>query len=168
MPQSTFNDIEALKVAIGIERRGERFYTLAADKIKEKDEDAANMLKQLGREEKEHAKTFQKIYDSTFELKDDFDDTYLFEPEVAAYFDSMVKNLIFPSDEEQDKVLDTIEDVEDVLKFGIQAEKDSILFYTEMIIYSKYVEAKNAFREILKEEKKHLQDLTERLEEYRG
>lgn len=168
MPQSTFSDLEALKMAIGIERRGERFYILSAEKIEQRDKDAANMLKQLASDEAEHAKVFQELYDSAFEVKDDFDDTYLFESEVVAYFNSMVKNLIFPSDEEQDNILDGIEDVEDVLKLGIQAEKDSILFYTEMIIHSKYVEAKNAFRKLLKEEKKHLRDLTERLEEYRA
>jgi len=55
----------------------------------------------------------------------------------------------------------------DVLKIGIQAEKDSILYYTQMVISSKFVEAKDAFRRLIKEEKKHLIDLQTRLLEYK-
>ena len=117
-------------------------------------------------EEADHARVFGDLYERAFDSKD-FDDTYLFD-RVSAYFNSIVRSLIFPSDEEQDAILDAIEDVEDVLRLGIQVEKDSILFYTEMIVHSKYVEAKNAFRELLRQEKKHLRDLQKRLDEYRA
>ena len=60
-----------------------------------------------------------------------------------------------------------IKDTTDVLAIGIQAEKDSILFYTEMIINARYIEAKDAFRRLLKEEKKHLIDLQTQLNEYK-
>ena len=40
--------------------------------------------------------------------------------------------------------------VGDVLKFGIQTEKDSILLYTQLVISSKLPEAKDAFRRLLK------------------
>ena len=59
-----------------------------------------------------------------------------------------------------------MKDITKALELGIQAEKDSILFYTEMIINARYVEAKNAFRRLLKEEKKHLIDLQTRLNEH--
>ena len=69
MSQTTFNDLEALKVAIEIERRGERFYTLAADKFKEEDRDVSAMLEQLAHEEADHARVFGDLYERAFDLK---------------------------------------------------------------------------------------------------
>lgn len=165
MAQSTFNDLEALRVAIKIERRGERFYNLAADKLSDENEEAAAMLKRLAREEVKHAEVFQNLYDEAFKNKDDFDDTYLFEPEVAAYFNNIVSSLVFPSDERQDELIADIDGVEDAIRLGIQAEKDSILFYTEMIAESKYEEAKKVFKKLLTQEKRHLQELQDLLEQ---
>ena len=55
--------------------------------------------------------------------------------------------------------MDNLQSLEDVIRFGIQIEKDSILLYTQMIISSKLNEAKDAFRKLLREEKRHLIDL---------
>ncbi len=165
MVQSTFNDLEALEIAITIEKRGERFYTLALAYAQE--EEVTNMLKELAKQEQEHAKTFQSIYSQLRAHKDDFDDTYLYDPEVSAYFRAMVESTIFPSDEQQDKALNGIRGISDIFALGIQAEKDSILFYTEMVIHSKFTEAKEAFRRLINAEKKHLIDLQEKLRYYR-
>lgn len=157
-----FNDLEALRIAINIEKRGERFYRLAAQKM-EGDSDIVDVLEDLAEQEKDHANTFQQIYNDFIQKKDDFDDLYLYEPEVDAYLRAMVETSVFPTDQEQNDILETIQSIDDVIYLGIQAEKDSILFYTEMIIHSKLPEAKAAFRKLLKEEKKHLVDLKDRL-----
>lgn len=160
-----FNDLEAIKIAIDIEKRGERFYTAAANKLQ--DSEVKKMLLDLAQQEKDHADTFERLYSSAIGSKDKFDDTYLFEPQISAYLTAMVQTAVFPSDEKLDEIMENINKVEDVLKLGIQAEKDSILFYTEMIMYSKLVEAKEAFRRLLKEEKVHLVDLQTKLLEIR-
>lgn len=156
-----FNDLEALKISIDIEKRGERFYVLAANKIEDKK--LKEMLLDLAHQERDHADTFEALYNSAAANKDNFDDTYLFEPETSAYLGSMVETVVFPSDDKQDEIMAEVKDIEDVLNLGIQAEKDSILFYTEMIINSKLPEAKEAFRKLLREEKKHLVDLQTQL-----
>jgi len=161
-----FNELEAIKMAISIEKRGERFYRKAAQKIQD-NPDIVDTLLYLAKEEKEHAETFQQIYNDFMEKKHDFDDTYLYEPEVEAYLDAMVSTTVFPADEAGDDILEKIQTNDDALRLGIQAEKDSILFYTEMIIYSKLPEAKAAFRRLLQEEKKHLVDLKSRLDKKR-
>lgn len=158
-----FNDLEALKISIDIEKSGERFYIASSKKIVEKDKKIKDMLIDLARQEREHADTFEALYNQALGKKDKFDDTYLFEPEVSRYLSAMVQTSIFPNEEKQDEIMANIKSVEDVLRLGVQAEKDSILFYTEMIIHSKLVEAKEAFRRLLGEEKKHLTDLQEAL-----
>ena len=152
-----FNDLEAFKIAIDIEKSGERFYIKAANRIEEAS--IRDMLLELAHQEREHADTFERLYNQTAKEKDELDDTYLFEPEISQYLAAIVQTTVFPGEEKQDEVLTNNKDVEDVLKIGIQDEKESILFYTEMIIYSKLVDAKEAFRKLVKEEKKHLIDL---------
>jgi len=162
--KSSINELEAIKMAINIEKRGEQFYRKAAEKFADVS-DIASVFLNLAKEEEDHARTFQRIYDDFADKNHKFDDTYLYEPEVEAYLYATVETTIFPSDEDNDDVLGEIQSPEDVLRLGIQMEKDSILFYTEMIIYSHLLEAKDAFRRLLKEEKKHLVDLKSKLDE---
>ena len=163
MARSNFNDLEALSLAIKIENRGEAFYTQSISLAQ--NQDTKQMLAELAEQERDHAATFQKIYNELSGQKQSFDDDYLYDPEVSAYLRTMAESSVFPSDEGLKEMMKDIKDITDVLKIGIQAEKDSILFYTEMIINARYVEAKDAFRRLLKEEKKHLMDLQTRLNE---
>lgn len=163
--QKLFNDLEALEIAIAIEERGEAFYRAAAKRLKEKE--SKEMLIRLADEEQDHAETFRLLYEQALDKKLDFDDDYIFDPEVSAYLRAMISSTVFPSQEEQDEIFKRIDGIVDVLKIGIQAEKDSILYYTQMVISSKFVEAKDAFRRLIKEEKKHLIDLQTRLLEYK-
>ncbi|MGI6537003.1 MAG: ferritin family protein [Caldicoprobacterales bacterium] len=162
MAQINFNELEALEMAIQVEKRGEAFYTQAKSFVH--DDETKAMLEELAQQEREHADAFQAIYNELYhEQQNNFDDTYLYEPEVSAYLRAMTESSIFPTDARHKEVIGNIKDITDVLRIGIQAEKDSILFYTEMTINSRYVEAKNAFRRLIKEEKKHLIDLQAKL-----
>ena len=157
MSINIFNDLEAIKLAIAIEERGERFYRQSARKVS--DSTARVLLERLAEDEKEHKAVFEGMYQEFLKNKDEFDDEYLYDQDVAAYFNALAHSLIFPNEEEQARVVDQLQSLEDVIRFGIQAEKDSILLYTQMIISSKLSEAKDAFRRLLKEEKRHLVDL---------
>lgn len=157
MTDSFFNDLEAIKLGIAIEDSGERFYRQAASKV---DDGAARvLLERLAEDEKEHKATFEGLYREFLKNKDKFDDEYLYDREVVAYINALAHSLIFPNEEEQARAVDGLQNLEDVIRFGIQAEKDSILLYTQMVISSKLPEAKDAFRRLLKEEKRHLVDL---------
>ena len=164
MTQTYFNDLEALEIAIRIEKRGQSFYTQATALATTADTKA--MLEELAIQEEQHAITFQEIYNELSGKKREFDDLYLYEPEVAAYLRAMAQSSIFPSDDRLQEVMEKVVDIQEVLRIGIQAEKDSILFYTEMIINAKFIEAKDAFRKLLKEEKKHLVELQTQLNTY--
>ncbi|MDN5277521.1 MAG: hypothetical protein PWR01_1486 [Clostridiales bacterium] len=157
MPINIFNDLEAIKLAIAIEERGERFYRQSARKVS--DSTARVLLERLAEDEKEHKAVFEGLYQEFLKNKNEFDDEYLYDQDVAAYFNALAHSLIFPNEEEQERVVAQLQSLEDVIRFGIQAEKDSILLYTQMIISSKLSEAKDAFRRLLKEEKRHLVDL---------
>ena len=161
MIQTNFNDLEALEIAIQIEKRGENFYKQVSSLTD--DYSIKAMLEELAEQERDHAATFQKIYNELSQSKEDFDDTYLYEPEVSAYLRAMTESSVFPSEARLKEIVDGLRDIKDVLTIGIQAEKDSILFYTEMTINARYIAAKDAFRRLLKEEKEHLIDLQTKL-----
>lgn len=155
MPVNIFNDLEAIKLAIAIEERGERFYSQSVPRVE--DEEARSLLQKLAEDEKEHKAVFEGIYQDFLKGKDGFDDEYLYDQDVTAYFNALAYSLVFPEEEAQDAM--KLQTLEDVLRFGVQIEKDSILLYTQLIISSKLPEAKDAFRRLLKEEKQHLIDL---------
>ena len=157
MSINIFNDLEAIKFAIAIEERGERFYRQSARKVN--DGAAKSLLERLAEDEKEHKAVFEGLYREFLKNKDSFDDQYLYDQDVTAYFNAIAHSLVFPDEEEQAGIVDNLRSIDDVIKFGVQIEKDSILLYTQMIISSKLTEAKDAFRRLLKEEKKHLIDL---------
>lgn len=157
MDSKIFNDLEALKIAITIEERGEKFYRRSAEKVD--DEFVKALLIKLAEDENDHRDTFHKLYNEFLAQKDQFNDDYLYDQEVSAYFNAIADSLIFPNDEEQARMIEGISGIDDVIKIGIQAEKDSILLYTQMVISSNLPEAKDAFRRLLREEKKHLIDL---------
>lgn len=157
MSINIFNDLEAIKLAIAIEERGEKFYRHSARRVN--DDAARNLLERLAEDEDEHRSVFEKLYQEFLKNKESFDDQYLYDQEVTAYFNAIAHSLVFPNEEEQNDVVENLQSTKDVIRFGIQIEKDSILLYTQMIISSKLTEAKDAFRRLLKEEKKHLIDL---------
>jgi rubrerythrin len=157
MLSNIFNDLEALKLAIAIEERGEFFYRQSMFKVA--DSFAKTLLEKLAEDEKDHRAIFQELYREFLKNKDKFDDEYLYDQDVTAYFNAIAHTMIFPDEREQRSIIERLQKVEDIIKFAIQVEKDSILLYTQMIISSKMLEAKDAFRKLLKEEKKHLVDL---------
>lgn len=161
---SNFNDLEALDIAINIEKQGERLYSQAVRLAP--NEEIKGMLEDLAEQERDHALTFQRIYNEISSKKNDFDDSYLYDPEVSAYLRAMTEGLVFPSESKEQESINKLQTISDVFRTAIQAEKDSILFYTEMVINTRDLDAKEAFRRLIKEEKKHLLDLQNKWNEY--
>ena len=72
--KSSINELEAIKMAINIEKRGEQFYRKAAEKFADVS-DIASVFLNLAKEEEDHARTFQRIYDDFADKNHKFDDT---------------------------------------------------------------------------------------------
>src|SRR5690554_6127773 len=100
MKITNFNDLEALEISISIEEKGERFYTKAAHMVE--NHDIVEMLEDLAEQERDHAQTFRDLYDGAAKNKENFDDSYLFDPEVSAYLRAMVETSVFPSNDKLD------------------------------------------------------------------
>ena len=149
-----FSGSELLEIAIGIERNGMAFYQVLADKTGNRG--VKDIYNHLAGEEKKHLDTFQGMSDSLGQAKPP--ETYT--EEYMLYLKSLVDSAVFSNVTEARQKAGKVFNKIEALDTGIQAEKDSILFYTELRNLVRERDRKVVFN-ILNEEKNHLRQLSE-------
>jgi rubrerythrin len=163
MTVENFSILEAVELAVGIEEEGIRFYTLAAEKVTEPE--LKELFENLKDKEYDHIKTFRSLYSTLAEKKGDPDaELYLFDPEVAAYFHGYIETAVFPVAGAAKSVMREVEGPEDILRLAMQAEKDSMLFYHELLLHAPWPEAEELVKKVIKEEHKHFAVLRRELQ----
>lgn len=155
-----FTDKEALRIAAEIERKGERFYRMAQGVAGEGA--VYNLLEMLRQQECAHAARFEGMLQNITEKNDDMDVEYSME--TNAFLSAIAAEVVFPGGILASLMNRQLKTVRDVLLYAISSEKDSILFYMEMLLETKQDEWKMVLQEIIKEEKEHLYDLQRLLE----
>lgn len=155
----SFNDTEGLRIAVEIEKRGEAFYRKAA-KLSDNPE-TVRILEQLAADEAAHRREFEKLVERAT-VSDE-----MYDAETNAYLSAIAADIVFP---EGLMALRRVgfSSAEGALAEAIQSEKDSILFYTELREHAYDDEAKRMFREIIMQERRHLNILQKRLAEMAG
>ena len=148
-----FSGSELLEIAIGIERNGMAFYQALADKTGSKD--VKDIYNHLAGEEKKHLDTFQSMSDSLGQAKPQ--ETYT--EEYMLYLKSLVDSVVFSNVTEARQKANKVFNEIEALDTGIQAEKDSILFYTELQNLVRERDRKVVLK-VLDEEKNHLRQLS--------
>ncbi|MGM0437013.1 MAG: ferritin-like domain-containing protein [Bacillota bacterium] len=147
-----FNSVEVIEMAKDIEKRGLDFYKKQAKKTD--NDELKELLLKLAEDEQEHYDTFSEMLEKAKELTDT-DSDYVYSEDVSAYLRAIIEFTVFPSEEE---VEEKINSIEDVLELAINAEKDSILFYREMMEYNNE-DTNKILKRLVDEEKQHLLDL---------
>ncbi len=163
MAVENFSILEAVELAVGIEEEGERFYALAAAKTE--DQEMKKLFETLREKEVLHKNTFRKLYSEMAEKQGGADASlYLLDPQIAAVFHGYVETAVFPVKGAAAQVIGQCEGPEDVLRLGMQAEKDSILYYHELLRHSPYPEARELVDRIIAEEHTHFAFLKKELD----
>jgi rubrerythrin len=149
-----FSAGEVLDAAMGIEKNGAAFYEEMSRKTQNKDIKA--IYEYLVSEEKKHFTTFQNMKGST----GNYSPPESYPGEYMQYLKSLIDNTVFTDETRaKEKAATTVDEIE-ALDTGIQAEKDSILFYSEMqnlVVASD----RQVIYDIVNEEKAHLRQLSE-------
>ena len=159
MKYENFNDAEALKIAISIEEEGLEFYSILMKSAK--DTKVKEIFSKLASAEKEHLARFQKAY---LEITSPSSSVVGCEDyTVDLYIKYLIDTGVFTQKGEARRLATEIKTDADALKIGIQAEKDSILYYSEAAKNTKFETGKKAFEQLAIEEKKHLKLLAEQL-----
>jgi len=147
-----FAGSEILEIAIQIEKNGRDFYqTMGAQAKSVK---AGDIFKFLAGEEEKHIKTFQKILDSIEKYEPqglDSDDYY-------AYMNALAGENVFTKKDQGRELAGKIKNDKEAIGLGIQAEKDSIVFY-EGIKKAVPDYDRRAIDEVIAQEQGHLRKL---------
>ncbi len=155
-----FRSGELYRIAMQMERTGLAFYTAVA--AQSKDVSSKAVYEYLASAEKRHLKTFRKLWNRTG--KSAPPESY--KGEYDKYLKALIKNTVFPSTAAS-KSRAAKSGPYAALKTSIQAEKDSILFYMELLNLLPVPE-KEAVKKILVEEKRHLRRLLEYQVDFAG
>ena len=147
-----FRGGELVEIALDIERNGVAFYQALADKTENRD--AKTIYDYLANEEKRHLNTFQGLLNAAGQYQPPQD----YAEEYMLYLKSLVDSSVFASIAEAKQKAEKVSSEIEALDTGVQAEKDSILFYTEMKNFVRQPD-QSLILTIIDEERAHLRAL---------
>jgi rubrerythrin len=147
-----FSGNEIVDIAVKIEENGRKFYLAAADRAG--DDNLAQVLRKLADDEVDHRDTFQALY----KAEEDYGLLPGYSEEADAYIKAMASAQVFAPGKGVAEIAKGAKDVFEVLTLAMGAEKDSILYYTEM---ARWVQPKDkdVINGVVAEEKTHLKTL---------
>jgi rubrerythrin len=148
--------VDILKMALLMEERGYRFYTTLAGLVK--DERVKQLALKLAGDEKEHKKLFAQIIN-------EYSGDEILEQEGMSYLNAIGKGVIFPDIAGIKDLAGKIDSFKDVLSIAIEAEKDAILLFHELTVRISSQKINRIIYKLLEEEKMHLIELRDYLEE---
>lgn len=149
-----FSGSELVEVAVTIERAGIAFYNALAERAR--DEATRSAYLDLARMEGDHLKTFQGILDTVGR----YQPFEAYAEEHALYLSALAGSAVFADDKVAVEMAQRAANEAEAIQIAIGAEKDSILFYSEMRDLTRERERPTIDR-IVQEEKSHLRQLSD-------
>lgn len=148
--------VDILKMALLMEERGYKFYTTLAGLVK--DDRVQQLALKLAGDEKEHKKIFAQIIT-------EYSGEETLEQEGMSYLNAIGKGSIFPDISGIKELAGKIDSFKDVLSIAIEAEKGAILLFHELTVRIRSQKVNRIIYKLLEEEKMHLVELRNYLEE---
>jgi len=149
---------ELIEIAMRIEENGENFYRMAAEKIE--DQTARLLFYHLSDEEARHRQIFAGFLDEV----ESYEPPENYPGEHRAYIEAYADHLIFSTEIVKNGPWN-FTDAKSVIRFAIQKETESILFYREIKGY--FPQARQSLlASIIDEERKHFTELSRLLKNY--
>jgi len=149
-----FKGSEIIDLAVRIEQNGLKFYSTLVETAES--EDARDVFQYLADQEKQHELVFRKMLQEV----GSYQPSAVFEEDYELYMKELAQSHIFTGDQSVEDLARSARSLNEALQIGIGFEKDSILFFTELI---NFVPEKQGaiIKRLADEEKKHLVKLTE-------
>jgi rubrerythrin len=147
-----FSASDLVEAAVQLERNGHRFYLAAADEVP--GARAKDLLHRLADDEVEHLKLFERMLTRVGPA--DIRETY--PGEYAAYLKAHVDSQVFTKARMEALLAQKALAERDALQFGVDSEKDAILYYSQMIGFVPKRD-RPTVEGIIEEERKHLAQL---------
>jgi len=152
---AVFSGNELIEVALGIERNGIAYYSSLAKSTT--DASLRGTYHHLADMEREHIKIFQKMLGSAGKYKPTYAGAT--EEEYELYLKALVDSAVFIDDKIARQMAQRASSPAEAIQIALGAEKDSILFYSEMRdLVPK--QDRPTIDGIIKEEKSHVRQLS--------
>jgi rubrerythrin len=152
-----YSPVEVIEMAIKTEESGQRFYATTAKKTKS--HKLSELFLFLAGEEKKHAKTFKKLYNTIKETPQSI--PYDFD-EIQQYLKAIIDSIFFLSG--SSSYVSKLTTSQALLDFALAFEKDTLLFYLEITNLVKEKD-KKLVEKIIAQEKEHIRKLSAMKEE---
>jgi rubrerythrin len=147
-----YSGLEIIEIAVRIEENGEKFYTAAAEMVKEST-DVKGLFYDLAEKELIHIAIFQKLADKfepeSFEFSKD---------DASGYIGHLADTHIFGKKDAGSELAKTISTPQQALEIAYKFENDSVVFYEELLKRASNDAKKLIFR-IIEEEKEHAAEI---------
>ncbi len=152
-----FTGKEVLDMAIKIEENGLRYYADAAkasknDRLKE-------VFKVLANEECDHIRVFSELK-RTLTDKDCQEGFDAYADEAALYLSAIADTEVFTNPDKGRDLARQVKDEKDAVRTALDMEKDSLLFYYEVVKMIREKD-KDVVENLIEQEKSHVKKLTE-------
>lgn len=161
MQTHIFNDLEGIRIAVEMERRGRDFYGAAA-RLSHGEEMKA-LLNALRLEEDAHMGQFQRLYERE---RARASGGQVYSAETSAYLTAVAADVVFSEGLVAVGVKGGFQEPQVMLAEGIRSEQQSIDFYRALSEAARDERTAAIFREILEQEQMHLERLKNQLEKY--
>ncbi len=149
-----FSGRELINIAVGIERNGAVFYDSLADSTR--DVAVQGTYKYLADKEKEHIGIFQNMLGSV----GDYQPPETLTEEYDSYLKALTDSLVFTDDQVAREIARKVNSDIEAIQIALGAEKDSILFYSEIRDLVRMPD-RDVVNKIIEEEKSHVRQLSD-------
>ena len=149
-----FSIREVVEMAISTEKSGRAFYQTASKLAREKS--LEELFRYLAEEEGKHLQTFQGFYDT---LKEGPETTPYNWEEAKLYLKALVDSRFFTRPDQAINLAKEAKSEQEAINSAINFEKDTLLFFYEMLEVIKLGD-RNLVKKIIEEEKKHIRRLS--------
>lgn len=122
----TFNADEIFEIAEQIERNGQKFYSISAQRVQ--DQHTKAVLENLADMETKHLEIFQNLH-AKLDAQAREELTWDPDGESVAYLRAAADSHIFKTDTDPSSLLADNSDPKEVLELALQFEKDSVVYF---------------------------------------
>jgi rubrerythrin len=157
MTNIPFSAEETLKIAIEIETNGREFYE---EMLEETDDQEINeVFRDLANQEVKHRKTFEEMLGDV-ETEEGPDLNSLLYGELEdSYLSALADSKVFTPANENIEEARRVDNRDELLSIAISLEKDTILYYYEILQNAKNSGDQDLIMDIINEEKSHVKRL---------
>lgn len=152
------DEIEVIELGIVIEEEGGKFYSTYAQK--EENLEIREVFLKLAHDEEEHIKILEKLSKEVSSNKfSSYEDKYM----ISDFLKGVIENGIFSERGKVAQIITKVNSLKEALEIGIEAEKQSVDFYSSLVKKVNTKSAVKIFNSLAETERDHLKILKERL-----